>query len=129
MHMLECNNMPEHRKAAPSATRQVPRQRAAGGPVGGPPPLRLVALLFLAGCAMASVPIPTAWETATAANFVGAQSDYCLYFDCVINPRPANIRVWGNQLFNGSKALTPVFAAINSFDVSFERKEVVFSAK
>src|SRR5438270_9260030 len=118
--------MPEHRKAADPAARLVVRQRAAGGPAGGPPALRLVTLLFLAGCASASMTIPPAWETVPAAAF---QGDYCLFFDCAINPLPANIRVWRNQLFKGSKALTPVFVAIDSFDVSFERKEVVFSAQ
>src|SRR5258708_4265542 len=135
--MLECETMPDDHSAdglaswtiAASAARTDTRQRAAGGPAGGPPALRIAALLFLAGCATASVPIPPAWETVPAARFVGAETDYCLFFECASNPRPASIRVWGNQLFNGSKALTPVFAAIDSYDVSFERKEVVFSAK
>jgi hypothetical protein len=34
-----------------------------------------------------------------------------------------------NRLFNGSKPLTPQFAAIDSFELSLDRKEVVFSAK
>lgn len=39
------------------------------------------------------------------------------------------VRVADNQLFRGSTALTPRFAAIDSFDVSRDRREVVFSAK
>jgi hypothetical protein len=87
---------------------------------------RFVSLLFLAGCASDSMLVPLAWESAPKAADAG---DYCAHWQCAANLRPANIRVWGNQLFNGSKALTPPFAAIDSFDVSAERKEVVFSAK
>jgi hypothetical protein len=86
----------------------------------------LVSALFLAGCASVSMPIPNAWETVPAATH---QGDYCLFFDCAISPPPPNIRVSGNQLFNGSKALTPAFVAIDSYDVSLARKEIVFSAK
>jgi len=35
----------------------------------------------------------------------------------------------GGRIFNGEKPLTPQFLAIDSFDYSAERKEVVFSAK
>jgi hypothetical protein len=95
----------------------MPENCSAGG---------LVALLFLAGCASASLPVPPAWETVPRAK---PASDYCAHFECAGNIRLANIRVADHQLFNGSKALTPVFGAIDSYDVSFERKEVVFSAK
>lgn len=101
--MLECETMPERRT------------------VGG-----LAVLLFLAGCATGSAPVPPAWESVPKA---AAASDYCSHFECTASARLANIRVWENQLFNGSKALTPKFAAIDSFDVSYERKEVIFSAK
>jgi hypothetical protein len=37
--------------------------------------------------------------------------------------------VAGNRLVNGEKELTSEFAAIDSFDVSLDRKEVVFSAR
>lgn len=39
------------------------------------------------------------------------------------------VRIVDNQLFRGRTALTPRFAAIDSFDVSRDRREVVFSAK
>jgi hypothetical protein len=118
----------------------MPEHRSAGGPPAGPPAARwrgfrrareaaalsLAALLFLASCASAPIAIKPSWETVPAAK---VHSDYCLFFDCAINPKPENIRVSGNQLFNGSKALTPVFVAIDSYDVSLERKEIVFSAK
>jgi hypothetical protein len=35
----------------------------------------------------------------------------------------------GNRILNGSKPLTPEFLAIDSYDVSLARKEIVFSAK
>src|SRR3954462_8041072 len=101
--MLECETMPEN--------------RSAGG-LGVP--------LFLAGCASASMPVPAAWESVPSAASAG---DYCAHFDCAANLRLASIPTWENQLFSGNKALTPKFAAIDSFDLSLERKEVVFSAK
>jgi hypothetical protein len=87
---------------------------------------KLVSALLLAGCASASIGIPPAWESVPKAASAG---DYCSHFECAANLRLANIRVAENQLFNGSKALTPKFAAIDSYDVSFARKEVIFSAK
>src|SRR4051812_25546002 len=83
-------------------------------------------LFLLAGCATVSLPLPPAWENVPKA---ASASDYCAHFECAANIRLANIRVSENQLFNGSNALTPKFAAIDSFDLSLERKEVVFSAK
>jgi len=47
---------------------------------------------------------------------------------CATAP-PDAVHVAKGQLFRGQKALTPRFAAIDSFDVSLERREVVFSAK
>jgi hypothetical protein len=83
-------------------------------------------LLVLAACASTSQPLPKGWESVPAAALVG---DYCAHFDCAAKPQTASIRLWENQLFNGSKPLTPPFAAIDSYDVSLERKEIVFSAK
>jgi len=42
---------------------------------------------------------------------------------------PDRVHVEHNQLFRGRTALTPRFAAIDSFDISLDRREVVFSAK
>jgi len=42
---------------------------------------------------------------------------------------PDRVHVENGQLFRGGTALTPRFAAIDSFSVSPERREVVFSAK
>ncbi|HEV7573300.1 MAG TPA: hypothetical protein VGQ21_17520 [Thermoanaerobaculia bacterium] len=87
---------------------------------------KLFTVLFLAGCASTSMPVPQAWESVPKAAPV---RDYCAHFECAGNLRVADIRVAENQLFNGTKALTPRFAAIDSYDVSVDRQEVVFSAK
>jgi hypothetical protein len=83
-------------------------------------------LLGLAGCASASIPLPKGWESVPAAAVIG---DYCLPFKCAAKAQVASVRVSGNRIFNGDKALTPAFAAIDSFDITLERKEIVFSAK
>ena len=72
------------------------------------------------------MPIPAAWEGVPAAASIG---DYCTHFQCAARVQQADIHISENRLFNGSKALTPRFAAIDSFDLSLDRKEVVFSAK
>jgi hypothetical protein len=87
---------------------------------------KLVSVFFLTGCARTSLPVPQAWDSVPKAAVV---RDYCAHFECAGNLRLANIRVTENQLFNGTKALTPRFAAIDSYDVSVDRQEVVFSAK
>jgi hypothetical protein len=84
-------------------------------------------LLALSGCATASIPVPAGWDEVPRAAVIG---DYCAHVTCAAKAQSqASIRMEGNRLFNGSKGLTPPFAAIDSFDVSLERKEVVFSAR
>ncbi|HXH41383.1 MAG TPA: hypothetical protein VNN08_22335 [Thermoanaerobaculia bacterium] len=83
-------------------------------------------LLILGGCATTSLPLPKGWETVPAAAVVG---DYCATFKCAARAQAPSIRVEGNRILNGSKPLTPAFEAIDSYDVSLERKEIVFSAK
>jgi hypothetical protein len=82
-------------------------------------------LLILGGCASASLPLPEGWDTVPRAATVG---DYCTRVTCAAKPQTA-VHVAGNRIFNGDKALTPAFEAIDSFDVSLDRKEVVFSAR
>ena len=82
-------------------------------------------LLVLGACATASRPLPRAWETVPIAAPI---SDYCAHFPCAVRPRLANIRLSENQLFNSSKPLTPQFPALDSYDISLDRKEIVFSA-
>lgn len=52
----------------------------------------------------------------------------CSRIECR-KPDHGDVRIEGNRLMRGDKALTPVYKAIDSFDVSSMRKEVVFSAK
>jgi hypothetical protein len=87
---------------------------------------QLMGLLFLCGCASGFQRLPEGWETTPAAATIG---DVCAHFDCSLKPASGEVHVNGNRLFNETKALTPPFAAIDSFDVSLERREVVFSAK
>jgi hypothetical protein len=87
---------------------------------------KLVSVLFLTGCASGPAWFPRGWETVPQASVVG---DYCVHVGCPPKPNLANIRVAENRLFNGSKPLTPAFAAIDSYDVSLDRREIVFSAK
>ena len=74
---------------------------------------------------LASIPIPAAWQVAPPA---AAVPDICAVVTCTAKP-VSNVRIEGGRIFNGDKELTPQFVAIQSFDVSLERKEVVFSAK
>lgn len=54
--------------------------------------------------------------------------DPCSVVQCVADDR-AGVRIADNKLVVGDKILTPQFKAIQSFDVSTERREVVFSAR
>lgn len=83
-------------------------------------------LLILGGCASASLPLPKDWETVPAATVIG---DYCASFKCAAKAQLPSVRVARNRILNGNQELTPEFAAIDSYDVSLDRKEIVFSAK
>lgn len=74
---------------------------------------RWLFFLFLVGCASA----PTVQKL-----------DPCGVVQCVPHPT-AGVRIADGKLYNGDKALTPQFVAIQSFDVSLERREIAFSAK
>jgi hypothetical protein len=54
--------------------------------------------------------------------------DPCSKVDCVPHDN-SSVKVKNGQLIAAAKQLTPQLAAIQSFDVSLERREVVFSAK
>jgi hypothetical protein len=47
---------------------------------------------------------------------------------CAEKPK-SDVRVVGGKLVAGQKELTPAFPSVQSFDVSIDRREVVFSAK
>ncbi len=83
-------------------------------------------LLAAMGCSTASQPLPSAWKTVPAAAVIG---DYCAPFKCAAKAQVPSVRVAGGRVLNGDKTLTPQFVAIDSFDVSLDRKEIVFSAK
>jgi len=77
-------------------------------------------LLFpmLTGCMTSTMSVPHA----------ATIGDLCARFECA--PRDNNgVTIVDGKLVAGGKVLTPQFAAIQSFDVSKERGEVVFSAR
>jgi hypothetical protein len=55
-------------------------------------------------------------------------SDICARVQCVARAA-ADVKVVDGKLVAGGKELTPAFKAIQSFDVSLERREIVFSAR
>jgi hypothetical protein len=89
-------------------------------------------LLLAAGCASTTQPIPSTWLSVPEAPRIRS-----LQLDATGNvtttgmvPRnTAPIRVEGNRLFNGDRAITEAFAAIDSFDHHPGRGEIAFSAK
>lgn len=92
-------------------------------------PLLLTSLLATA-CATTSG-IPPAWTSlpeATRIRTLSLGSDGRV---TIMAPPPVDspIRVEGNRLYRGEKAITEAFAAIDSFDYSTSRDEVIFSAK
>lgn len=110
------------------------------------PPMRRVGLLaglWLMECAAATTqsgplvppplstqPIPPAWSVPATASVDPAA--VCAGIHCRM-PDRADVSIVttaeGMKLVRGGKDLTPSFLAIDSYDVSAERKEVVFSAK
>jgi len=80
----------------------------------------LLGLTIAVGCASGMTPIP--------ADFRPLALTAPLSLPVRMTP-PTAIHVAGNRILNGDKPLTPQFAAIDSFDVSQERGEVIFSAK
>jgi hypothetical protein len=85
-------------------------------------------ILLLTGCAST---IPNEWRTLPAAPAIDAvQLDAAGNVTLEAKRRAAgDVRVDGGRLLRGDKPLTEAFAAIDSFDLSDSRGEVVFSAK
>ncbi|HKO55175.1 MAG TPA: hypothetical protein VJ276_04810 [Thermoanaerobaculia bacterium] len=73
------------------------------------------------GCASSLLPIPEAWLSTPKTARTELRSSP--------PEKRSHIRLEGNRLYDGEKALTPAYAAVDSFDYSEERREVVFSAK
>jgi hypothetical protein len=89
-------------------------------------------LTVLTACASATMPVPAAWRTVPHVRPLGP-SDLARYTGGtppVLPPAtPTHLTVVNGQLMNGSKPVTDRFQAIQSFDVSEARGEVIFSAK
>jgi hypothetical protein len=90
---------------------------------------------LLSACATTAPEIPKAWldvPRATQLRTVSYDADGKLRTNTapVLSLRaPSGVRIRDNALERNGKPLTPAFPAIDSFAVSEERKEVVFSAK
>src|SRR5262245_31305701 len=87
--------------------------------------LASLSLLLVAACASSLRPIPDAWRTVPEAARI---TDLCTRVPCAEKPK-SNVHVAAARIYNGERGLTPQFAAIQSFDVSLDRGEVVFSAR
>ena len=85
-----------------------------------------LSLLLAAACATSLRPIPDAWRTVPEAARI---TDLCGRVICAEKPKAPEVHVAAGRIYAGEKGLTPPFLAVQSFDVSAERREVVFSAK
>src|ERR1051325_5739193 len=85
-----------------------------------------LSLLLLTACASSLRPIPEAWRSVPAAPQV---TDLCARVTCADKPKAPDVHIAAGRLYAGERGLTPQYAAIQSFDVSTDRGEVVFSAK
>lgn len=84
-------------------------------------------LLLLTGCVSTStstLPIPADWTTVPAATRIPTVT-----LGYSQGPVDTPVRVEGNRIMRGDKPLTEAFAAIDSYDYSASRDEVIFSAK
>jgi len=89
-------------------------------------------LLLLTGCASTTQPIPTAWTSVPEAariRAVALDAEGKVEQPGLPPLKPGPIRVEGNRLMNGDQAISEVFQAIDSFDFSESRGEVIVSAK
>jgi hypothetical protein len=82
------------------------------------------ALLFLVSCTTLK-PVPAAWRSGPVAPRI---TDICTKVGCA-EKATSDAHVVDGKLVAGGRELTQQFRAIQSFDVSLERREVVFSAK
>lgn len=81
---------------------------------------RMPALLFLllTSCASTLLPIPSTWSIPPTKTI-----------DAPSKANHADVRIAGGKLVRGEKELTPELGSIEWYDVSAERKEVIFAAK
>ena len=73
-------------------------------------------------------PLLVACATSKPVPHVAKVTDLCSRVSCAARAI-SDVRIVNGKLIAGGKELTPQFVAIQSFDVSLERREVVFSAK
>ncbi|MCU1350227.1 MAG: hypothetical protein JWO56_3257 [Acidobacteria bacterium] len=98
-------------------------------------PFPVLLSLLAAGCATTSVPVPQSWLDVPRASKIrtvryDANGKLLWNVDPILAPRAGNgVAVRDNAIELDGKPLTPRFQAVDSFDVSEERKEIVFSAK
>jgi len=87
-------------------------------------------LLFLTGCTTLQT-IPPAWLTTPAAPRIRsvALDERGTVTQALLPLAPEPVQVEGNRLVRDGKPLTEAFTAIDSFDYSATRDEVVFSAR
>ncbi len=100
---------------------------------------RVIAAVLAAGCASRPSPVPKAWRSVPRAARIESvrfeDGKFAWSDQPATQPHasPAAIHTarsgGGARLMNGDKPLTPEFRAIDSFDVSTSRGEVVFSAQ
>jgi hypothetical protein len=94
--------------------------------------LLLLLPAVLTACASTTLPIPSDWRSVPRVTPVGAAelARFTGGTPPVIRPgSTAQITVVNGQLVNAGKPITERFAAIQSFDVSASRGEVIFSAR
>ncbi|MEO8381768.1 MAG: hypothetical protein ABI779_19050 [Acidobacteriota bacterium] len=88
--------------------------------------------LLVTGCASSIQRIPASWTApplAVRIREVALDATGNVTQPGMPPLKPGTVQVAGNQLRNGDRVLSEVFSAIDSFDVSESRGEVVFSAK
>ena len=84
----------------------------------------LIPVLVLTAACVSSKPIPPAWTSLPQATRIPTVT-----LGYSQGPVDTPVRVEGNRLMRGDKPLTEAFAAIDSYDYSASRDEVIFSAK
>ncbi|MGZ8867591.1 MAG: TolB family protein [Thermoanaerobaculia bacterium] len=97
-------------------------------------------LVVFAGCSTTLAPIPEAWKSSPAPRTFTQAELRRTVVDTTPVARPAAdlaeaaevgvvTDAEGARIYRGSTALTPSYRQIESFDVSLDRREIVFSAK
>ncbi|HET7706237.1 MAG TPA: hypothetical protein VFM36_09140 [Thermoanaerobaculia bacterium] len=97
-------------------------------------------LVLLTGCASGLAPIPEAWKSSPSApTFTQAELRRTVIDTSPVARSPKDVAeaaevgvitdAEGARIYRGNTPLTPPYRQIESFDVSLDRREIVFSAK